>query len=261
MTLHDLPRHVTEPLAPAARAVPQQRPDRRYRLPDLPYPVNALEPHLDAETLWLHHDVHHAAHVDGANRALAALEIARDAADWSNVNQLETDLAFHVSGHVLHSVFWQNLTPRGGGRPTGALAEAISEHFGSFDAMREQFTRAAVAVQGSGWVVLAWEPTTQRLVVEQLHDHQSGSCTAATLLLVCDVWEHAYYLTHRHRRAAWLEAFWWLVDWGDVSRRFARCRPAVPSLDAFVWPAFVRDIVEPQPNSATTGAGLRRSCR
>jgi len=215
MTIHELP--VLDPLiTPALRERPV-RAGAPYRLAELPYPVTALEPHLPADVLWLHHDVHHATHVAGANRALAALQVARDANDWSDVNQLERDLSFHVSGHVLHSLFWQHLSPAGGGQPTGVLASSIAEGFGSFAAMRDQFTRAALALQGSGWVGLAWEPLSERLVIVQLHDNDRGSPPGVHLLLVCDVWEHAYLRQHRDDRAAWLDAFWQMVGWGSVA--------------------------------------------
>lgn len=217
-----------------------------YRLPELPYPASALEPFIPASALRAHHDVHHAGHVDGANRALAALQIARDSDDWSGINQLETDLAFHVSGHLLHSVMWRTMSPAGGGRPGGVLGSAIIGSFGSFEVMRRQFTRAAQGVQGSGWAALAWEPMSEQLAVVQIHDHHSGSIQAAQLLLVCDVWEHAYCLDDHHDRNRWLADFWELVDWREVSRRFdAFTHSATASLDAFIWPAFLRDIIDP----------------
>lgn len=193
-----------------------------YALPDLPYDLGALEPHYSAEVLALHHGKHHAAYVTGANTTLERLEAARDADDFGAINLLERNLAFHVSGHVLHSMFWRNLTPDGGGRPEGELAAAISEDFGSFEAFREQLDQAALNVQGSGWGALAWEPLGRRLIVEQIQDHQSNVGQGAVPLLVLDMWEHAFYLQYRNVKTDWVEAFWEIVHWSDVEARFAR---------------------------------------
>jgi hypothetical protein len=134
-----------------------------YSLPDLPYSPGALEPHYSGEIVDLHHSKHHAAYVKGANDTLAALEAARAEGDFSNINQLSRSFAFHVSGHVLHSIFWTNMSPDGGGKPEGELDAAITEHFGSFDALQAQLTAATVNVQGIGWGALAWEPVSGRL--------------------------------------------------------------------------------------------------
>ena len=144
----------------------------RYTLPELPYDHTALEPHYSARLLELHHDKHHAAYVTGANATLEKLAQARDQGDFAAINQLQKSLAFHLSGHVLHSLFWRNMSPRGGGEPDGELARAINEFFGSFAGMRGQLTEAALNVQGSGWGALGWEPLGKRLVVEQVYDHQ-----------------------------------------------------------------------------------------
>src|SRR5215475_1255537 len=136
-----------------------------YELPDLPYDYAALEPYYSARVLELHHDKHHAAYVKGVNATLDKLAAARDSGDLSSIVGLEKTLAFNLSGHVLHTLFWQNLSPDGGDRPTGELASAIEEHFGTFDAFQAQMTQAVVTVQGSGWGALAWEPLGQRLYV------------------------------------------------------------------------------------------------
>jgi Fe-Mn family superoxide dismutase len=158
--------------------------------------------------------------VIGANRALDQLSAARRGGDWTAINQLESDLAFHVSGHLLHSVFWTNLSPHPVSRPGGELRMAMDDGFGSFGLFREQFGRAALGVQGSGWVALAWEPLGGHLVIEQLRDNHASSVLGTHLLLVCDVWEHCYDRQHGHDRSAWIDAFWHLVDWADVERRF-----------------------------------------
>jgi Fe-Mn family superoxide dismutase len=195
-----------------------------YTLPDLPYDYDALEPHYSAEVLTLHHDKHHAAYVKGANDTLAKLDEARSQDDYGSINQLQKNLAFHLSGHVLHSMFWENLAPDAGGKPEGELDAAISEGFGRFDGFKAQLTEAALAVQGSGWGALTWEPLGQRLIVEQVYDHQSNVGQGAPPLLVLDMWEHAYYLQYKNVKADWVEAFWNIVNWPDVAARFERAR-------------------------------------
>ena len=195
-----------------------------YTLPELPYALGALEPHYSAEVLELHHDKHHAAYVAGANAALDKLDEARTSDDYGSINQLQKNLAFHLSGHVLHSMFWENLSPDGGGAPEGELMAAVDDGFGSLDHFRNQLTQAALNVQGSGWGALTWEPLGQRLIIEQIYDHQSNVGQGAPPLLVLDMWEHAYYLQYRNVKADWVDAFWKIVNWPDVAARFERAR-------------------------------------
>ena len=201
-----------------------------YTLPDLPYSPGALEPHYSGEIVALHHDKHHAAYVKGANDTLELLAAARDAGDHSQINMLSRSYAFHLSGHVLHSIFWTNMSPDGGGRPDGELAAGIDEHFGGFDRMQAQLTAATVNVQGIGWGALAWEPVSQRLVVEQVHDHQGNVGAGSVPLLVIDSWEHAYYLQDKNVKADFVTAFWKIVNWPDVARRFAAAQQVPPSV-------------------------------
>jgi Fe-Mn family superoxide dismutase len=196
----------------------------RYRLPDLPYDYSALEPHCSGRILELHHGKHHAAYVAGANATLDKLAEARGKKDFAALNQLQKSLAFHVSGHVLHSLLWRNMTPHGGGRPEGDLADAIGESFGSFDGLKSQLSEAALNVQGSGWGALAWEPLGKRLVVEQVYDHQGNIGNGTVPLLVLDMWEHAYYLQYRNVKGDWVNAFWEVVNWQDVASRLTRVR-------------------------------------
>ena len=196
----------------------------QYTLPELAYDYSALEPHLSARILELHHDKHHAAYVAGANTVLEKLSEARASGDYGSINQLEKNLAFHLSGHILHSILWRNLSPDGGGRPEGELAAAIDEHLGSFDECRAQLTEAAMNVQGSGWGALSWEPMGGRLIVEQVYDHQGNVGQGGPPLLVLDMWEHAYYLQYENRKAEWVAAFWELANWVDVSERFEKAR-------------------------------------
>jgi len=195
-----------------------------YTLPELPYDYAALEPHYSAQILELHHDKHHAAYVKGANTALEKLGEARESGTFDTINQLQKNLAFNLSGHVLHSLFWQNMTPNGGGEPDGDVAAAIDESFGSFEGFRSQLSEAALNVQGSGWGALTWEPLGQRLIVEQVYDHQSNVGQGAPPLLVLDMWEHAYYLQFKNVKADWVDAFWDIVNWADVATRFTNAR-------------------------------------
>ena len=192
-----------------------------YTLPDLPYDYAALEPHLSGEILQLHHDKHHAAYVTGANTALEKLEAARAAGDFSSINKLEKDLAFHLGGHLNHSMFWKNMSPNGGGEPDGELGAAIDEFFGNYGAFTKQFTEVANGIQGSGWSVLVWDTLGRRLNINQVYDHQSNLPAGQLALLQLDMWEHAFYLQYKNVKADYVEAFWNVVNWHDVAERFA----------------------------------------
>jgi superoxide dismutase, Fe-Mn family len=200
---------------------------RPYELPPLGYDYAALEPHYSARVLELHHDKHHKAYVDGVNATLDKLAAARESDDLSAIVGLEKTLAFNLSGHVLHTLFWKNLSPNGGDRPDGELAAAIGEHFGSFDAFKKQLTQATSTVQGSGWGALSWEPLGERLFIEQIYDHQGNVGQGGVPLLVLDAWEHAYYLQYENRRADYVSAIWNVIDWSDVASRFARAQGLV----------------------------------
>lgn len=191
-----------------------------YTLPDLPYDYGALEPYISGEIMELHHSKHHATYVKGANSALEQLEQARASNQLGTVNLLTKNLAFNLGGHVNHSVFWPNMSPDGGDKPDGELAAAIDEHFGSFDGFRAQFSATAMGVQGSGWSVLAWDSLGRRLVLEQVYDHQGNLAPGTVPLLLLDMWEHAFYLQYRNVKADFVEAWWNVVNWADVTRRF-----------------------------------------
>ncbi|GAA1011109.1 superoxide dismutase [Fe-Zn] 1 [Acrocarpospora pleiomorpha] len=196
----------------------------QYTLPDMPYDYAALEPAITGEILELHHSKHHAAYVKGANDTLDRLAEVRDKGDFSGLVGLEKTYAFNLSGHVLHTIFWQNLSPDGGDRPDGELGDAITEHFGSFEAFQKQLTTATATVQGSGWGVLAWEPLGRRLIVEQVYDHHGNVGMSSTPLLVFDAWEHAYYLQYKNVRPDYVEKLWSLINWNDVIARFDAAR-------------------------------------
>ena len=196
----------------------------KYTLPDLPYDYGALEPHISGEIMQLHHDRHHRTYVEGANQAIATLAESRERGDFDKIAALERALAFNVSGHVLHSMFWQNLAPAGGGRPNGALAEQIDADFDSFDAFRTQMIRTAATIMGSGWAALAWDPAGGRLITVQIHDHQSETAQGSLPLMVLDAWEHAYYLQYRADKTKYFEAVWNLWNWDDIAHRFMAAR-------------------------------------
>jgi Fe-Mn family superoxide dismutase len=192
----------------------------RYTLPDLPYDFGALEPHVSGRIMELHHDKHHKAYVEKANQTLEKLDEARETDDFSRLGGLEKALAFNLSGHVLHSIFWRNLAPDADERPTGALMAAIERDFGGFDGFRAQLTEAASTIMGSGWGALVWEPLAGRLLTCQIYDHQSNLSQGGVPLMVIDAWEHAYYLQYRTDKAKYFEAIWNLWDWKDIGARF-----------------------------------------
>jgi superoxide dismutase, Fe-Mn family len=198
----------------------------QYTLPDLRYDYGALEPHISGRIMELHHDKHHAAYVKGANTTLEKLAAAREKDDLSTLAGLEKALAFHLSGHVLHSLFWQNLAPKSGDRPGGELAAAINEHFGSFDKLKRQMNEVAGTIMGSGWAALMWEPLGKRLITAQIYDHQSNVNQAGVPLLVIDAWEHAFYLQYENRKTEFFDAIWNVWNWADVSERFETARNA-----------------------------------
>ncbi|QKW37522.1 superoxide dismutase [Actinomadura sp. NAK00032] len=197
-----------------------------YSLPDLPYDYAALEPAITGEILELHHAKHHAAYVKGANDTLEKLDEARDKDQLGGLVGLEKTLAFNLSGHVLHTIFWDNLSPDGGDRPDGELGSAIDEHFGSFEAFEKQLTQATATVQGSGWGVLGWEPLGQRLIIQQVYDHHGNVGMGSTPLLVFDAWEHAYYLQYKNVRPDYVQKLWDLVNWNDVAARLTAAKNA-----------------------------------
>jgi superoxide dismutase, Fe-Mn family len=197
----------------------------RYALPQLPYDYGALEPYISAYVMQRHHDKHHRGYVEGANRALDQLEDAQGRADFNDVAVLERALAFNASGHILHSLFWQNLAPDAGGEPDGVLGEAIRDKFGGFHSFKNQLTRTAATIMGSGWAALMWDTLSRQLMVVQIHDHQSSTIQGAIPVLVLDAWEHAYYLHYETAKAEYIDAVWNLWNWPAIAERFeAICR-------------------------------------
>lgn len=190
-----------------------------YTLPDLSYDYAALEPHISARIMELHHSKHHQAYVTGANAALDAMAEARATENFANLPKLQKDLAFNLGGHVNHSIFWKNLSADGG-EAGGELLAAISEYFGSYEAFTKHFTAAAMGIQGSGWAYLAWDSLGNRLVIGQLYDQQGNLAMGNIPLLMLDMWEHAFYLDYQNVKADYVKAFWNIVNWDDVAKRF-----------------------------------------
>ncbi|WP_084101216.1 superoxide dismutase [Demequina sp. NBRC 110051] len=191
-----------------------------YTLPDLSYDYGALDPHIAGEIMELHHSKHHAAYVAGANTALEKMAAARESGDFGAIAGLEKALAFNLGGHTNHSIFWTNLSPEGGDKPTGELASAIDEHFGSFDGFQAHFTNNAMTIMGSGWSILAWDTIGQKLIIVQLYDQQGNVPVGLIPLLMLDMWEHAFYLQYKNVKADYVKAWWNVVDWANVQQRF-----------------------------------------
>jgi Fe-Mn family superoxide dismutase len=197
-----------------------------FSVPDLPYAYDALEPHIDEATMRVHHDKHHQAYVDKANGALEGTEWAdRDVEDvLENLSSLPADkqgpVRNNAGGHYNHSLFWQMMSPDGGGEPQGELASAIDAAFGSFDAFKEEFKNAGIARFGSGWAWLV-KDSSGSLAVVSTPNQDAPISDGATALLGADVWEHAYYLKYQNKRPEYLDAFWNVVNWDYVAQRFA----------------------------------------
>ncbi|WP_310831281.1 Fe-Mn family superoxide dismutase [Paenibacillus pedocola] len=195
-----------------------------HTLPPLPYAYNALEPYIDEKTMTIHHDKHHKSYVDGLNKAEIKLAEARKSGDFDLVKHWERELAFNGAGHYLHTIFWNVMSPQGGGRPTGALLDGIERSFGSYDAFKTQFSEAAGKVEGGGWAILVWSPRSRRLEILTAEKHQNLSQWDVVPLLALDVWEHAYYLKHQSDRAGYIKDWWKVVNWPYVSERYAAAR-------------------------------------
>jgi Fe-Mn family superoxide dismutase len=200
-----------------------------YTLPELGYDYSALEPHISARIMELHHSKHHQAYVTGANAALDAMAEARANDNFANLPKLQKDLAFNLGGHVNHSVFFRNLAADGG-EASGELLAALAEYFGSYEAFTKHFTAAAMGIQGSGWAYLAWDSLGSRMVIGQMYDQQGNLPMGSIPLLMLDMWEHAFYLDYVNVKADYVKAFWNIVNWEDVARRFESVRANSSSL-------------------------------
>ena len=190
----------------------------KYVLPDLPYEYNALEPYISEEILRLHHDKHHNAYVRGANAALEKLEKVRKGEIEADIKAVLKELSFHIGGHVLHSIFWNSMSPEKS-EPSGVLAEKINEEFGSFERFKDEFSKAANSVEGSGWAALMYCPLTGRLIVQQIEKHNVNLAPGLQILACIDVWEHAYYLQYKNDRASFVKNWWNVVNWPFIEER------------------------------------------
>lgn len=199
-----------------------------YVLPDLPYDYGALDPHIAGEIMELHHSKHHQTYVNGLNGALEQLAEARDKGEFGSLVGLEKTLAFNLGGHINHAVFWNNLSPDGGDKPTGELAAAIDEHFASFEKFQAHFTAAATTIQGSGWAVLAWDPLGRKLLIVQLYDQQANVPIGPVPVVMLDMWEHAFYLQYKNVKPDYVKAWWNVVNWTDAATRFEAARTQTP---------------------------------
>jgi superoxide dismutase, Fe-Mn family len=204
---------------------------KTFTLPKLPYDYNALAPYISEEQLKLHHDKHHQAYVNGANKLLTSIDetMKSDTAldywvSFGYVKALTKELAFNISGHMLHTTFWENMAPAGkggGGQPSGAIADAINKEFGSFNAFKKMFSAAATSTEGSGWAALAMHPCIGRPIIVQIEKHNVNVIPNFQILMALDVWEHAYYVDYKNDRAKFVEAFWNLVNWDKVNKNLA----------------------------------------
>lgn len=192
----------------------------RYELPDLDYDYGALAPHISGQINELHHSKHHATYVKGSNDTLDKLAEARDKGDFGSIVGLETTLAFNLAGHANHVVWWKILSPEGGDKPTGELASAIDDAFGSWDKFQAQFNAVATTIQGNGWAALSWDPVGKTLITQQLRDHHNNLILPTVPILLVDVWEHAFYLDYKNVKADYVKALWNVYNWGEISKRF-----------------------------------------
>jgi superoxide dismutase, Fe-Mn family len=191
-----------------------------HKLPPLAYSYDALEPYISSEIMELHHKKHHQSYVDGLNKAERMMEKARQTGDYELLKHWEREAAFHGSGHYLHTIFWNVMSPRGKKIPTGKLLNKITQDFGSFDAFKKHFTEAANKVEGVGWAILVWSTRSHKLEILQSERHQLLTQWDTIPLLVLDVWEHAYYLQYKNMREDYVKNWWNVVDWSEVENRF-----------------------------------------
>ena len=192
-----------------------------YVLPKLPYDYKDLAPYMSEEQLRIHHSKHHQAYVNGANAILQKLDKARKEGTELDIKSTLKELSWNIGGHLLHSLFWGNLAPagKGGGKPGGVLGDAIEREFGSFERFKKEFTQAAVSVEGSGWAALTFCRQTNRPIIMQIEKHNTNVYPMFRILMVLDVFEHAYYIDYKNERAKFVDAFWNIVNWDEVNKR------------------------------------------
>ncbi|NSL50469.1 superoxide dismutase [Calidifontibacillus erzurumensis] len=196
----------------------------QHQLPQLPYRYDALEPYISEEIMKLHHDKHHRSYVEGLNKAEKMMEKARETNDYNLLKHWAREAAFHGSGHYLHTIFWFNMSPNGGGKPSGQLLKQIELDFGNFERFKQNFTASAEQVEGVGWALLVWVPRAGRLEILQTEKHQFFTQWDTIPLLVLDVWEHAYYLQYKNERKKYIDNWWNVVNWNNVAERFTEAK-------------------------------------
>jgi len=192
-----------------------------YVLPKLPYEYKDLQPYMSEEQLSIHYSKHHQAYVNGANAILQKLDKARKEGADIEVKAILKELSFNIGGHILHSLFWGNLTPasKGGGKPSGVLGDALEKEFGSFERFKKEFSQAATSVEGSGWAALSFCRQTRRPIIMQIEKHNTNIYPMFRILMVLDVFEHAYYIDYKNERAKFVDAFWNIINWDEVNKR------------------------------------------
>jgi len=194
---------------------------KKVDLPPLQYSHDALQPVISKELMTLHHDKHHAAYVNGTNAALDKLEKSRNGQIEIDVKATLRDLSFNMAGHILHSLFWTNMKPNGGGTPVGKIADHINQDFGSVEAFKKEFSAAAKTAEGNGWAVLCYDPFSKQLFVVQLEKHNVATIIGLKPLLILDVWEHSYYIDYKNDRAKYVDNWWNVINWDEVEKRFS----------------------------------------
>ena len=204
----------------------------KYTLPEMPYAYDALEPHLDAQTMEIHHSKHHQKYTDGMNGALEKLSPELQEKDieeiLSNINQIPDDVKgainFNGGGYDNHKLFWNSMKQNGGGEPTGAIADAINDSFGSFAEFKELFSSKTAPIQGSGWGWLVYNPSSGKVEYQAMSNQDSPRTKGLVPLLGLDVWEHAYYLKYQNKRPDYIAAWWNVINWDEVNDRFSKAK-------------------------------------
>lgn len=197
----------------------------KYKLSELPYAYDALEPYMSKEVLMLHHDKHHVGYVAGANALLDKIDSARKSGEIIDFKSVLKSLSFNVAGHILHETFWEVMAPENSGKnkPSGEILKAIEKEFGSFERFKTEFSETAKSVEGSGWAILAFHKEhgeTGALAIIQVEKHNVNFYPEQKILLCLDVWEHAYYLDYKNDRAKFIENWWNIINWEEVEKRF-----------------------------------------
>ncbi len=200
---------------------PRYETSKFYILPQLPYGYKDLEPYMSEEQLRIHHSKHHQAYVNGANTIFQKIDKSRKENTDIDIKSTLKELSFNIGGHLLHSLFWENLAPpsKGGGKPDGTLGDIIEKEFGSFERFQKEFSQAALSVEGSGWAALTFCAQTGRPIIMQIEKHNINVYPTFQILMVLDVFEHAYYIDYKNERAKFIEAFWKIVNWEKVNER------------------------------------------